>query len=108
MTFRIAGLINPTIEVSRGASVTVEFINADTDQAHGWVVTAQQQPIAFHPDTGPALPGAQADVIGDPVAGRQGARTITFTATNTGQYEYLCPMPGHAEMGMHGAFDVTT
>jgi len=23
-----------------------------------------------------------------------------------GTYQYICPMPGHAQMGMHGAFIV--
>jgi rusticyanin len=106
MTFRIAGLVNPAVVVQQGADITVEFINADTDQAHGWLVTAGQPPFAFHPDTRPAIPGAQASVIGDPVGGRQGARTIAFNAGAAGQYQYLCPIPGHAEMGMHAGFIV--
>lgn len=106
MTFRVAGLVDPTLVVSRGATVTVEFINADTDQAHGWVVTGGRPPFTFHPDAGPAFPGAAAAVIGDPVGGRQGARTVSFDADTVGDYHYLCPMPGHAEMGMQGTFTV--
>lgn len=106
MTFRVAGLVDPTIVVNRGATVTVEFINADTDQAHGWVVTGGRPPFTFRPDAGPAFPGAAAAVIGDPVGGRQGARNITFDADTVGDFHYLCPMPGHAEMGMQGAFTV--
>ena len=32
--------------------------------------------------------------------------TLSFTATNAGTYEYLCPVPGHAEEGMAGSFVV--
>jgi rusticyanin len=106
MTFRIAGLVDPTIVVQQGATVTVEFVNADSDQAHGWLVTAAQPPFAFHPTAAPAFPSADTGVIGDPVDGRQGARNVTFTAGPAGVYQYLCPMPGHAEMGMHGSFIV--
>jgi hypothetical protein len=38
MAFRSAGLENPTIDVSRGAVVTVRFINGDSDSAHGWLL----------------------------------------------------------------------
>jgi rusticyanin len=106
MTFRIAGLIDPTVVVPLGAKVTVEFINADSDQAHGWVIIGAQPPFAFRAATPPALPGASAAVIGDPTAAGHGARTITFTASTTGTYQYFCPMPGHAQMGMHGTFIV--
>lgn len=106
MTFRIAGLVDPTVVVPLGATVTVEFVNADSDQAHGWLVAAAQPPFGFRAAADPAFPGADAAVIGDPVDGRQGARTITFTAGAAGLYQYLCPMPGHAEMGMHGDFIV--
>ena len=39
-TFRIAGLVNPTIIVPAGARVSVQVINADPDTAHGLVITA--------------------------------------------------------------------
>ena len=101
-TFRIAGLVNPTVVVPLGAKVTVEFINADKDQAHGWVITSTQPPFAFRQATPPALNGASAAVIGDPTAAGQGARMIAFVAGTKGTYHYLCPMPGHAQMGMAG------
>jgi uncharacterized cupredoxin-like copper-binding protein len=36
-----------------------------------------------------------------------GVRAITFTASSSGSYQYLCPVPGHAAKGMLGAFEVT-
>jgi FtsP/CotA-like multicopper oxidase with cupredoxin domain len=105
-TFRIAGLIDPTIVVRQGTSVTVEFVDTDSDQAYGWIVTAAQPPFAFRVSADPAFPGAAAVVIGDSVEGRGGARVITFTAGAAGRYQYLSPAPGQAEAGMYGDFIV--
>ena len=104
MTFRVAGLSNPTIIVPGGARVTVRFINNDTDEAHGWLVTSGQPPFGFGQPAAPAIAGAAAGAIGDPVSGNDGANTVSFTATAAGSYQYICPMPGHAQMGMHGPF----
>jgi rusticyanin len=106
MAFTIAGLANPAIVVPSGSRVTVRFINNDPDEAHGWLITGSQPPFEFgQPDT-PAIAGAYAGIIGDPTAAGDGANTITFTAGSTGSYQYICPMPGHAQLGMHGSFTV--
>ena len=34
------------------------------------------------------------------------AGTLTFTASTAGTYHYLCPVPGHAQKGMVGTFQV--
>jgi rusticyanin len=106
MTFTVAGLTDPTIIVPRGAQVTVRFINDDTDEAHGWLITNNKPPFEFGQPTTPAITGAYAGVIGDPTGAGDGADTIGFTASDTGSYDYICPMPGHAQMGMHGSFIV--
>ena len=105
MAFRIAGLTNPAVIVPPGATVKVTFINADTDEAHGWEVTSAQAPFQF--GSGPeALAGAFARPLGNPTPAGDGTETITFTASRTGSYQYICPMPGHAQMGMHGQFGI--
>jgi rusticyanin len=106
MTFTIAGLTDPAIIVPAGAQVTVRFVNNDTDEAHGWLITGNKPPFEFGQPSTPAIAGAFAGVIGDPTAAGDGANTITFTASNAGSYDYICPMPGHAQMGMHGSFTV--
>ena len=106
MTFRIAGLNNPAIVVPDAAKVTVRFINNDTDEAHGWLVRAAQSEFTFGQPSTPAIAGASAAVVGDPVSAGDGAETITFAAGLAGRYDYICPMPGHAQMGMHGTFTV--
>lgn len=106
MTFTIAGLTDPAIIVPSRARVTVRFINNDTDEAHGWLVTDHQPPFQFGQPATPAITGAYAGIVGDPTAAGDGANTISFTASDPASYEYICPMPGHAQMGMHGSFTV--
>jgi rusticyanin len=106
MTFRIAGLVDPTVVVPLNAQVRIEYVNADTDEAHAFVITGSAPPFAFRPVALPAFPGAAAGPIGDPTAAGHGARDVAFTAGAAGVYHYLCPMPGHAEMGMYGNFVV--
>ena len=105
MTFHIGGLVNPTLVIPHDASVQVQFINADPDEAHGWQITSAEPPFEFDP--GPvAIVGASARPLGDPSPAGDGAETITFQAGKPGSYHYVCPMPGHAQMGMNGALDI--
>jgi plastocyanin len=106
MTFRVAGLTDPALVVPRDARVTVQFINGDSDEAHGWMVVSEQPPFSFGQPKAPSIRGAFSGLIGDPTASGQGASTVTFHAGPDGGYQYICPMPGHAQMGMHGAFIV--
>jgi rusticyanin len=107
MTFQMAGLIDPAIVVPQNAQVTVQFINGDNDQAHGWMIVNEQPPFSFYQTTkSPAIPGAFSGLIGDPTSRGQGATAFSFQSGSAGTYQYICPMPGHAQMGMHGAFIV--
>ena len=107
MTFRIAGLVNPTLVVPLGATVTVQFINADSDMSHNWAVTNAQAPFSFMTMmVGPAFPGAVAPPLGDPTSAGLPSETVRFTASAAGTYTYLCEVPGHAAQGMHGTFQI--
>jgi len=81
--------------LATAAAIVLLVLSAPSDQAG-----------AVPPETGVWSVGASAGVIGNPVSAGDGANTIRFTATSTGDYQYICPMPGHAQMGMHGAFNV--
>ncbi|MDA8344440.1 MAG: plastocyanin/azurin family copper-binding protein [Thermaerobacter sp.] len=107
-TYRIAGLVNPTIVVPTGADVHVAFVNADTDMPHNFVLTPagppftyvpmMQAPIAFPGASTPFLsPGSKHSLLGI---------DISFVARAPGNYTYLCTVPGHAERGMYGSFVV--
>jgi rusticyanin len=108
-TFRIAGLINPTIVVPKGANVSIQLVNADTDTAHGLVVTtsgarSSWMPMMANP---PAFPGAALWFLGNPTSASMHTGTLSFTVGAAGTYQYLCPVPGHAQKGMVGTLVVS-
>src|SRR5215469_18067110 len=109
-TFRIAGMVNPTIVVPAGTRVSMEVINADLDTAHGLVITASQDRSSWMPmmTARPAFTGSALWFLGDPTAAGMHAGTLAFTAGTPGSYRYLCPVPGHVQKGMTGIFTVTT
>lgn len=106
-TFRIAGLVNPTVVVPTGAHVSIEVINADPDTAHGLVVTteggASWMPMMTSRS---AFPGSAVWFLGDPTSAGMHAGTLSFTANRSGTYTYICAVPGHAQKGMVGTFVV--
>ena len=109
-TFRIAGLTDPTIVVPTGAEVSIEVINADPDTAHGLVITAGGNKTSPMPmvTARPAFPGSAVWFLGNPTRAGMHAATLGFTATTAGSYQYLCPVPGHAQKGMTGTFTVSS
>jgi len=108
-TFRIAGLVNPTITVRPGAQVSMHVVNADHDTAHGLVVTANGAASSWMPmmTAAPAFRGSALWFLPNPTSAGMHAGTLTFTASTPGTYHYLCPVPGHAQKGMTGTFVVS-
>ncbi len=109
-TFRIAGLVNPTLAVPAGSHVTIEVINADNDTAHGLVITASGVASSWMPmmTDSAAFAGSSLWFLGNPTSAGMHTGTLTFTASTPGTYHYLCPVPGHAQKGMTGTFIVRT
>lgn len=107
MTFRIAGLTDPTVIVRPSAEVTVHVINGDPALPHNWLLTATAPPYGAVP-AGPAADHAAVPVL--PAAGPSGAAeaTATFTAPASGRLYYVCAVAGHAAAGMYGSFEVGT
>ena len=107
-TFRLAGMVNPTIVVPRGAHVSIEVVNADPDMAHGFVVTASGTSSSWMPmmTAAPAFFGSAVWYLGNPTTAGMHAGTVSFTAGEAGTYQYLCPVPGHAQKGMVGTLVV--
>lgn len=106
-TFRIADLVNPKIIVPAGSHVSIHLINADHDTAHGLVVTASGASSWMPMMTGaPAFDGSALWFLPNPTAAGMHTGTLSFTAGTPGTYQYLCPVPGHAQKGMAGAFIV--
>jgi len=108
-TFRIAGLVDPTVSVKAGVQVSIEVVNADPDTAHGLVVAATGSASSWMPmmTTRPAFSGSAVWFLGNPTSAGMHSSTLSFTATTAGTYQYLCAVPGHAQKGMVGTFVVT-
>ena len=107
-TFRIAGLVNPTITVKTGTRVSIEIVNADPDTAHGLVVASSGSASSWMPmmTSPPAFSGAALWFLGNPTSSGMHVGTISFNAGTPGSYQYLCAVPGHAQKGMVGTFVV--
>ena len=104
MTFRIAGLDNPTIVVPHGAVVSLQFINGDADTSHGWELITGRSSFGYMAmmDGSPVFPGSFGMPLGSASASGWPAETLSFTASTSGTYTYICPVVGHAQKGMHG------
>lgn len=72
--------------VEQGREVTVRFRNVGTI-AHNFTLPA------FDAQTPTILPGERA--------------SVTFTPEETGEFTYICAVPGHAQEGMEGTLTVT-
>ena len=104
MFFETAGLRNPTISIPLNATVTVQFVNADDDQAHVLAFSSASQPFPFMAMMvgWPAFVGAESPILGNPTAAGLHSATFTFVASKPGTYSYLCLIAGHAQQGMFG------
>ncbi len=88
----------PTLTVKTGDIVKVNFKNNGAT-AHAFSVVTEKSdkaPLVFKATIGtgprPLEPGSQ--------------RSIVFSADKAGTYYYICPVPGHAQLGMWGEFKV--
>ena len=107
-SFRIAGMTDPAVSVPAGAHVTIELVNADADMAHGLLIMPAGAASSSMPmmTAAPSFSGSALWFLGKPTAAGMHAGTLAFTATTSGSYQYLCPVPGHAREGMAGTFTV--
>jgi hypothetical protein len=98
-SFRIAGMTDPTVVVPKGAKVSIELVNADSGMAHGLAVTASGVASSWMPmmTARPAFSGAALWFLGEPTSAGMLEGRLTFAASAPGTYQYLCPVPGHAE-----------
>ncbi|MBI2125712.1 MAG: multicopper oxidase domain-containing protein [Thaumarchaeota archaeon] len=88
----------PTLTVKTGDIVKVNFKNNGAT-AHAFSVVKEnsdEAPIMFKATIGtgprPLVPGDRGSIV--------------FNADTTGTYYYICPVPGHAQLGMWGEFKV--
>lgn len=101
--FVIGGLVNPTLKIPQGANVTLELINEDTGMPHGVEVTTASPPYYFMTMMqGGVYPGSFIPPIPEAANNQYPSAQISFTASTTGQFYYICQYPGHAAKGMYG------
>lgn len=107
-TFRIAGLVNPTVVVPTGATVHVTFVNADAGMYHDWVVTPAKAPFDYAAmmEAPLAFPAGATPMLGPATAATAEEVDSVFVAAAAGRYTYVCLWPGHAQNGMFGQFVV--
>ncbi len=103
LSYRIAGLRNPTVVLPRGAVVTVLFVNRDGDMTHDLRFTAAHAPFPMEPNRKDSV-GSATLVHADKSV--QHAEQFTMRAEKAGDYAYLCTVKGHAKGGMFGVLQV--
>lgn len=100
--FVIGGLVNPSLHVPKGAQVTLELVNED-NMPHGLEITAAQPPYGtMSMMQGGIYPGAFLHPIAAATKDQYPVATTIFTASQSGEFHYICPYPGHAANGMYG------
>lgn len=105
MRFEIDGLVNPTVIVPQNARLTFHLVNTDWGEVHGLAVTTTPPPYPFM-----AMMATSDRLFLWPLPPRstRNLATAEYAASSAGvtlaagSYDYLCPVPGHAQQGMYG------
>jgi len=111
--FVIAGLIDPTLYVPKGATINVTVVNLDNDMYHDFVVSTIAPPYSYMTMQG-MMWGASGFLYMMPVLSPANYATgwapiysYSIIVPNGANLWYLCTYPGHAQGGMYGEI-VTT
>lgn len=98
-----------TVVVPQGAEVTINYTNQDPNLAHsiGVAPFSSNPPASVSPD--PVFEGA---ISSNPTSMTEStltgeSETISFTASEAGEYSLACYVPGHAVSGMWIGFTVS-
>lgn len=101
--FVVNGLVNPTVYIPKGATVTLEFINADEGMPHAFEITTVEPPYYYMAMMGGGVyPGSFISTLPDAQNDAYPSVEITFEANIAGTFYYICQYPGHAQEGMYG------
>ena len=104
----------PTINVSAGSKVRITFVNSAHSKAHNWVMGKESilmdDLVQSGQDSGSRgfLPDNSLTYVATPLVAPNDRVTIEFDAPqSSGEYVFLCTVPGHSESGMHGTVIVS-
>lgn len=96
------------ITVPEGYTVTIEQVNRDPNMAHSVGILPLPANFAMPPQPNPVFPGAitqnPTSMIDATMPGE--TETITFVASQAGNYGLVCLIPGHSAVGMWLYFNV--
>ena len=94
-----------TVTIPAGWQVIVHFAN-NGDLAHSLIVLPFTPTPPAVPAATPVFPGA---VTKDAQAGLpvKSTATVTFTASKSGTYEFVCGVPAHAVLGMWDRLEIS-
>ena len=100
-----------TVVVPVGYTVTIDFENRDPAHRHsvGVLAKAASYPAIFD-DATPVFDGAitsNATSMAEATAPDGGTESITFVASQAGEYALVCPVPANAVTGMWVGFEVS-
>lgn len=99
-SFVIDNFTNPTLVIPQGTRVTMVVVNVDTDAYHGLTLTSLPPP---YPYNAMAMMMSSWGSTGElPPSSSSGLATQQISFTVGGEMYYLCPVPGHAQLGMYG------
>ncbi len=105
--FEIDNLINPTLIVKAGTTINLTLVNEDKE-LHGFEIVNAQPPFSRYPMM---VNNAMFNSFIMPIWGTNtnsyDSSSTTISASASGSYTYLCPVPGHAQMGMYGKIIVS-
>lgn len=94
LSYRIAGLRNPTLVVPAGATIKALYINTDDDMTHNLRFGAQH--VASAPSVGTPNLAHKAETI------FHAADVTLRVPAKPGTYYYFCTVLGHSQGGMWG------
>lgn len=103
LSYRIAGLRNPTLVVPPHATLSILFVNTDEDMHHDMRFGAVKRPFPVAPDVSLT---AGSDRLPPAAEGKYSGEELTLRATAIGSYTYICSVHGHAKGGMWGTIAV--
>jgi len=102
---------NPgTITVPEGYTVNITLVNNDPNMAHSLGIEEWQETWGGTVEVSPAFEGAVTENPGSLTdATMPGeSESISFVASQAGNYTMICYVPGHAALGMVANFVVST
>lgn len=97
------------ITVPEGYEITIELVNEDPNMPHSAGISSELQNFAVPPAPDPVFEGAMTEnpqsMVDATMPGE--SETITFVASEAGNYSLVCYVPGHSAVGMWLYFTVS-